>query len=193
MKRICVNCGSSPGFAPVYMEVAEKLGFILAKRNIELVYGGADVGLMGKVADTVLRSGGNVIGIIPKSFAHKVSHQGLTELHIVDSMHERKAMMFEQSDGFIALPGGFGTIEEVSELLTWSQLGLSCKPCGIINVNGYFDSLLSFFNVAVKEGFMKQEHKDMLLNDVSPEGILDKLYNYKAPVIEKWVGVKPRT
>jgi len=193
MKRICVNCGSSPGFAPVYMEVAEKLGFILAKRNIELVYGGADVGLMGKVADTVLRSGGNVIGIIPKSFAHKVSHQGLTELHIVDSMHERKAMMFEQSDGFIALPGGFGTIEEVTELLTWSQLRLSCKPCGIINVNGYFDSLLSFFNVAVKEGFMKQEHKDMLLNDVSPEGILDKLYNYKAPVIEKWVGVKPRT
>ena len=192
MKRICVNCGSSPGFAPVYMEAAEKLGFILAQRNIELVYGGADVGLMGKVADTVLQSGGNVIGIIPKSFAHKVSHQGLTELHIVDSMHERKAMMFEQSDGFIVLPGGFGTIEEVTELLTWSQLGLNCKPCGIINVNGYFDSLLTFFNVAVTEGFMKQEHKNMLLNDVSPEGILEQLYNYKAPVIEKWAGAKPR-
>lgn len=128
MKRICVNCGSSPGFDPVYMEVAEKLGSVLAKRNIELVYGGADVGLMGKVADTVLQSDGNVIGIIPKSFAHKVSHQGLTELHVVNSMHERKMMMFEKSDGFIALPGGFGTIEEVTELLTWSQLGLSCPP-----------------------------------------------------------------
>ena len=193
MKRICVNCGSSPGFSPLYMEIAEKLGQVLIECNLELVYGGADVGLMGKVADTVLKSGGTVIGIIPKSFAHKVSHQGLTELHVVGSMHERKAMMYDLSDGFIALPGGFGTIEEVAEILTWSQLGLSNKPCGIINVNGYFDKLLSFFDDAVVEGFMKQEHRDMLLTDESPKALLDKLYAYQVPSIEKWVGIKTRT
>lgn len=190
MKRICVNCGSSPGFDSVYMEMAEKLGFALAKRNVDLVYGGADVGLMGRVADAVLQSGGKAIGVIPRSFAHKVSHNGLTELHIVDSMHERKSMMFELSDGFVGMPGGFGTIEEVSELLTWSQLGLSSKPCGIINVNGYFDLLLSFFNKVVDEGFMKQEHRNMLLEDVSPEGLLNKFSDYNAPVVEKWVGVR---
>jgi len=187
MKRICVNCGSNPGSSPVYMKVAEELGSVLAKRNIGLVYGGADVGLMGKVADTVLQAGGTVVGVIPKSFAHKVSHRGLTELHVVDSMHDRKAMMFELSDGFIALPGGYGTIEEVTELLTWSQLGLSSKPCGIINVGGYFNSLLSFFDVAVKEGFVKQEHRDMLLEDISPEGILNKINDYNVPSVEKWL------
>ncbi|WP_225073794.1 TIGR00730 family Rossman fold protein [Desulfuromonas sp. CSMB_57] len=187
MKRICVNCGSNPGSSPVYMKVAEELGSVLAKRNIGLVYGGADVGLMGKVADTVLQAGGTVVGVIPKSFAHKVSHRGLTELHVVDSMHDRKAMMFELSDGFIALPGGYGTIEEVTELLTWSQLGLSSKPCGIINVSGYFNSLLSFFDFAVKEGFIKQEHRDMLLEDISPEGILNKINDYNVPSVEKWL------
>lgn len=115
MKRICVNCGSSPGYSPAYMKVAEELGSVLAKSNIGLVYGGADVGLMGKVADTVLQAGGTVVGVIPKSFAHKVSHRGLTELHVVDSMHDRKTMMFDLSNGFIALPGGYGTIEEVTE------------------------------------------------------------------------------
>ena len=193
MKRICVNCGSSPGFSPLYMEMAEKLGRALIECNLELVYGGADVGLMGKVADTVLKAGGSVIGVIPKSFAHKVSHQGLTKLHIVESMHERKSMMFDLSDGFIALPGGFGTLEEVFEILTWSQLGLSKKPCGLINVNKYFDTLLSFFDGAVTEGFMKKEHRDMLLVGESPKELLDKLYTYKAPSIEKWVGTKTRT
>ncbi len=125
MKRICVNCGSSPGYNPSYMEMAERLGNVLAKQNLELVYGGADVGLMGKLADTVLKGGASVIGVIPESFARKVSHPKLTELHIVGSMHERKSMMFELADGFIALPGGYGTIEEMSELLTWAQLGLS--------------------------------------------------------------------
>lgn len=190
MKRICVNCGSSPGFDPVYMAMAEKLGSMLSKEKIELVYGGAEVGLMGKVADAVLQSGGKVIGVIPGVLADHVAHQGLTELHIVDSMHERKAMMFDLSDGFIALPGGFGTIEEITELLTWSQLGLSSKPCGLINVNGYYDLLLTFFDGAVNEGFMKQEHRNMLLDDVSPEGILEKLHHYKAPTIKKWVDVK---
>lgn len=187
MKRICVNCGSNPGFDPSYMVMAEKLGQALIDRDLELVYGGADVGLMGKVADTVLNAGGTVIGVIPKSFAYKVSHQGISKLHIVESMHERKAMMFDLSDGFIALPGGFGTIEEVSELLTWSQLGLSAKPCGLINVCGYFDALLSFFDTAVTEGFMKQDHRNMLLVEKTPEDILDKIFAYKATFIEKWV------
>ncbi len=173
--------------------MAEKLGQALIDCNLELVYGGADVGLMGKIADTVLKAGGSVIGIIPESFAHKVSHQGLTELHIVESMHQRKAMMCDLSDGFIALPGGFGTIEELTEVLTWSQLGLNKKPCGLINVNGYFDTLLSFFDGAVAEGFMKQEHRDMLLVEESPKILLEKFYSYKVPSIEKWVGIKTRT
>ena len=193
MKRICVYCGSSPGSNPLYMEIAEELGRVLVECNLELVYGGADVGLMGKVADTVLKLGGKVIGIIPKLFAHKISHQGLTQLHIVDSMHERKAMMCNLSDGFIALPGGFGTIEEVTEILTWSQLGLNTKPCGIINVNGYFNKLLSFFDETVTAGFIKQEHRDMLLTDKSPKALLDKLYAYKAPSIKKWVRSKTIT
>lgn len=192
MKRICVNCGSSPGYNSVYMEMAERLGNALVKQNFELVYGGADVGLMGKLADAVLKGGGSVIGIIPESFARKVSHPKLTELHIVGSMHERKSMMFELADGFIALPGGYGTIEEMSELLTWAQLGLSKKPCGIINVNGYFDKLLSFFDGAVAEGFMKQEHRNMLFAEKSPEMLLKKFHTYKAPSVEKWVGVKVR-
>ena len=192
MKRICVNCGSSPGFSPVYMKMAEKLGQALVERNLELVYGGADVGLMGKVADTVLKAGGTVIGVIPKLFAQQVSHIGLTELHIVETMHERKTMMFELSDGFIALPGGFGTLEEISEVLTWSQLGISKKPCGIINVNRYYDTLLSFLDGAVTEGFMMPEHRDMLLVEESPKILLEKMYAYKAPSIKKWVGLQTR-
>ena len=175
------------------MEMAEKLGQALIECNLELVYGGANVGLMGKVADTVLKAGGSVIGVIPKSFAHKVSHQGLTKLHIVESMHERKSMMFDLSDGFIVLPGGFGTLEEVAEILTWAQLGLHSKPCGLINVDGYFDHLLSFFDNAVSNGFMKQEHRKMLLVSETPEDILDRMTAYKPPTMEKWVGVKTRT
>jgi uncharacterized protein (TIGR00730 family) len=193
MKRICVNCGSSPGSNPLYMEMAGKLGQALIERNLELVYGGADIGLMGKVADTVLKAGGPVTGIIPKSFAQKVLHQGLTKLHIVESMHERKAMMYDLSDGFVALPGGFGTIEEFTEILTWSQLGLNKKPCGLLNVDGYFDTLLSFFDNAVTEGFIKQEHRDMLLVEKSPKTLLEKFYSYKVPSTEKWVGIKTRT
>ncbi len=186
MKRVCVNCGSSSGLNPCYLRMAQELGKAILERGLELVYGGADVGLMGEVADTVLNAGGSVIGVIPKSFAHRVSHKDLTELHIVGSMHERKAMMFDLSDGFIALPGGLGTLEEVSELLTWSQIGLSRKPCGIVNVNKYFDTLLSFLDGAVAEGFMKQEHRDMLLVDDSPGALLDKFYIYEAPSVDKW-------
>jgi uncharacterized protein (TIGR00730 family) len=187
MKRICVNCGSNPGNNPAYLEMAEILGQILSNRNLELVYGGASVGLMGNVADAVIKSGGSTIGVIPKMFADKVSHQELTNLYIVDSMHERKAKMFELSDGFIALPGGFGTIEEITELLTWAQLGINKKPCGIINVDGYFDKLLTFFDRGVTDGFIKSEHREMLIVEDSPGTLLDRFEEYNAPDVKKWV------
>jgi len=193
MKRICVNCGSSLGYSNCYMAMARELGQVILENQYELVYGGADVGLMGEVAGTVLKGGGVVRGIIPESFAHKVSHQGLTELHVVGSMHERKQMMYDLSDAFVALPGGFGTLEEMSEILTWAQLGLHSKPCGLINVNGYFDLLLSFLDSAVTNGFIKQIHRDMLLVSDSTKGLLSGMESYESPTAEKWVGVKTRT
>ena len=188
MKRICVNCGSSPGFDPCHIAMAKTLGQAIVDHGLDLVYGGADVGLMGQVAETVLGGNRDVIGIIPESFAHKVSHQGLTELHVVDSMHERKAMMFDLSDAFIALPGGFGTLEEVAELMTWGQLGLNSKPCGLINVSGYFDKLLFFLDHAVSEGFMKREHREMLMVSDDPNTLINRFKGYQAPDVEKWVG-----
>ncbi len=187
MKRICVFCGSSPGFDPCYMAMARRLGKTLVDQNLELVYGGADVGLMGELADTVLEAGGVVTGVIPESFADKVSHRGLADLRVVDSMHERKNMMFELSDAFIAPPGGFGTLEEISELLTWAQLGLSKKPCGLINVGGYFDPLLLFLDGAVSNGFMNLEHREMLLVSDDPEDLLERMESYRVPKVEKWV------
>ena len=175
------------------MAMARQLGQALANGNYELIYGGADVGLMGEVANTVLKAGGVVRGVIPESFAHKVSHQGLTELRVVGSMHERKMMMFDLSDAFVALPGGFGTIEEVTEVLTWAQLGLHAKPCGLINVDGYFDPFFSFLDNAVSRGFMKPEHRKMFLISNEPEDLINQMASYKAPVVEKWVGVKTRT
>ena len=165
--------------------MARKLGQAIIENQYEMVYGGADVGLMSEVADTVLKAGGTVLGIIPESLARKVSHQGLTELHVVGSMHERKKMMFDLSDAFIALPGGFGTLEEVAELLTWAQLGLHSKPCGLINVDGYFDHLLSFLDNAVSNGFMKQEHRKMLLVSETPKDLLDQAAAYKPPTTNK--------
>lgn len=187
MKRVCVNCGSSQGLGPCYMTMAHRLGRALVDRNIELVYGGANVGLMGQVADTVMSAGGVAIGVIPESFAHKVSHQGLTELYVVNSMHERKRLMFNLSDAFIALPGGFGTLEEITEILTWAQLGLHAKPCGVINVNGYYDRLLAFFDNAVSNCFMRREHREMLLVSDTPEEILNLMESYPAPEVGKWM------
>ena len=169
------------------MAVARRLGQAIVDGNYELIYGGAEVGLMGEVANTVLKGGGVVRGIIPESFAYKVSHQGLTELLIVGTMHERKKIMFDMSDAFIALPGGYGTLEEVSELLTWAQLGLNSKPCGLINIEGYFNFLLSFLDNAVSRGFMKQQHRDMLLVASEPLSMLNQMASYKAPVVDKWV------
>ena len=192
MKRICVNCGSNSGFNGIYLEIARKLGLALVKRNLELVYGGAKVGLMGELADTVMQAGGTAIGVIPQFLADRVSHRGLTELRIVGSMHERKQIMEELSDAFIALPGGFGTLEEITELLTWAQLGFHKKPCGLLNVAGYFDSFLFFLDHTVSEGFMKQEHRNMLLVSDDPEALLDRFSFYTEPQTEKWIDLRPR-
>jgi uncharacterized protein (TIGR00730 family) len=168
------------------MNMAERLGHAIVANNYELVYGGSDVGLMRRVADTVMGAGGHAVGVIPKSFADRVSHRGLTKLHVVDSMHERKAMMFDLSDAFVALPGGFGTLEEVLEVLTWAQLGLHRKPCGLVNVDGYFDSLLAFLDHSVARGFIKRDHLDMLLVSNNPEDMLSRMETYSAPEVEKW-------
>lgn len=173
MKKICVFCGSSPGKQPEYIEVARKLAVALTKREIGLVYGGASVGIMGEIADAVLSSGGEVIGVIPQALVDKeVSHKGLSELKVVASMHERKAVMAQLSDGFIALPGGLGTLEELFEVLTWAQLGFHEKPCGLLNVNGYYDQLCFFLDHAVEEEFVKTSHRKMLLTGDSPEALL---------------------
>ena len=195
LRRICVFCGSNAGFDPCYAEAARALGRALVGRHLELVYGGSRTGLMGAVADTVIQGGGSVIGVIPASFAAKVSHQGLNDLRIVGSMHERKAVMFDVGDAFVALPGGLGTLEELSELLTWTQLGLNDKPCGMINVRGYFDSLLAFLDRAVATGFLHREHRHALLVDTSAEALLDRLSTYRAPSREKWIrpGERPPT
>ncbi|HUF48203.1 MAG TPA: TIGR00730 family Rossman fold protein [Vicinamibacterales bacterium] len=188
MQHVCVFAGSSAGRRPAYTTAAADLGRALAAREIELVYGGARVGLMGILADAVLASGGRVFGVIPAALALKeVAHDGLTELRVVQSMHERKALMADRSDGFIALPGGLGTWEEFFEILTWGQLGLHRKPCGLLNVGGYFDPLLCFVAHAVAEGFVTPEHAAMISVASAPEALLGKLATATLPVVEKWL------
>jgi hypothetical protein len=165
------------------------LGHELARRDIGLVYGGASVGVMGAVADGVLDRGGNAIGVLPHFFATKeVAHSGLDELLIVNSMHERKARMAELSDGFIALPGGWGTIEEIFEMLTWAQLGHHEKPCGLLNIESYYDDLFSFLEKAMEEQFVREEYRPMMMMDTSPAGLLDRFGSYRAPRVKKWIG-----
>jgi uncharacterized protein (TIGR00730 family) len=188
VKRICVFAGSSPGANDAYRKAAVELGEALAERDVELVYGGGCVGLMGVLADAALARGGRVTGVIPHTLMlREVGHRALTELHVVDSMHERKAMMAELSDGFIALPGGFGTLEETFEILTWAQLGLHGHPCGLLNVEGYFDSLLAFLDHSVQEAFLRDVHRAMLLVEDSPRSLLDRFAAYRAPVVAKWL------
>jgi uncharacterized protein (TIGR00730 family) len=187
MQRICVYCGSSPGSNQAYAEAAQNLAAVLVQNNIELVYGGAHKGTMGILADAVLERGGAVHGVIPKMLQEKeIAHTGLTELHVVNSMHERKSMMAALSDGFIALPGGFGTLEELIEIVTWGQLRFHEKPCGVLNVNGYFDKLLEFLDHMQAEGFLKAENRAMLLADVDPAGLIRQFEEYSAPSVEKW-------
>ncbi len=176
MKRICVYCGSSPGNQPVYVQSAQSLGANLAARSIGLVYGGASVGLMGKIADAVLENGGEVIGVIPGSLKDReIAHHGLTELKIVDSMHERKEAMAQLSDGFIALPGGFGTLEEMFEALTWNQLAIQDKPCGLLNINGYYDALCQFLDHSLNQGFIKPHHRSLLITHKEPDHLIDDM------------------
>ena len=189
MKMICVYCGSNPGRLPEYRDAARLLGYEMAGRGLGLVYGGASIGVMGAVADAVLERGGQAIGVIPYSLATKeVSHDGLDELIVVDSMHERKAKMAELSDGFIALPGGWGTIEEIFEMLTWAQLGFHEKPCGLLNAASYYDHLFAFLENAIEQQFVKEEYRPMIMMDEAPGALLDRFEHYRAPKVKKWIG-----
>jgi uncharacterized protein (TIGR00730 family) len=184
ISALCVFCGSSSGRRPDYIAASEDLADQLLKRDITLIYGGAHVGTMGSLADRMLAGGGRVIGVIPQALVDiEVAHKGLTDLQIVPDMHARKAAMAAQSDGFIALPGGLGTYEELFEVLTWAQLGFHQKPCGVINVAGFYDGLADFLNHAATEGFMRQTHRDLLLADESASALLDQFMVYK-PVAE---------
>lgn len=190
MERICVFCGSSPGAKQDYIQAARLLGFTLAKRNITLVYGGASVGIMGQLAKACLEAGGEVIGVIPKKLVEmEVAYTHLAQLHVVESMHERKSQMAELADGFIALPGGLGTIEEFFEVLTWAQLGMHQKPCGLLNICQYYDKLIGFLNQAVEQQFVEVAHLEMIQIDESPDGLLKKFETYQAPQTNKaaWV------
>jgi uncharacterized protein (TIGR00730 family) len=188
MKRITVFCGSSSGTEAIYTSQATLLGKTLANRNIELVYGGAKVGLMGAVADGVLNSGGKVIGVLPNFLRSKeIAHPELTQLIVVDTMHDRKTQMNDLSDGVIALPGGFGTLDELFEMLTWEQLGLHQKPIAILNVDGYYDALLVFIQTMVNKGLLKEVNQQMLLVSNSIDDLLDKMENYVAPTVGKWI------
>ena len=193
MKSICVFCGSNAGNQPIYRSEAEKLGRLLAARGIELVYGGGNVGLMGAVADACLEAGGTVVGVIPQALMGKevagrpVDHRTLTRLEVVDSMHTRKARMAELAEGFIALPGGFGTFEEFCEILTWGQLGFHAKPMGLLNVNGFYDPLLAMFYRAVADGFLRLQNRAMALADSDIEGLLAAMAAYRAEPVSKWL------
>jgi len=186
IKRICVYCGSSFGADPAYEQAARVVGMLLAKRGLTLVYGGGKVGLMGEIARTVIADGGEVIGVIPRGLANKeVAFTGISDLRLVDNMHERKAMMADLADAFIALPGGLGTLEEVAEILTWSQLGLHEKPCGLLNVGGYFDPLLAFLDRMVEAHFLHAVHRKMLVVHTNPEALLAAFATYTPPRADK--------
>jgi uncharacterized protein (TIGR00730 family) len=193
MKRICVFCGSSSGSRPEYRAAAEEMGAELVRRNIGLVYGGTHVGLMGALADAVLAAGGEAVGVIPENLmAREVGHKGLTKLHVVRSMHERKALMADLSDAFVALPGGFGTLEEFCEVVTWAQLGLHAKPCGILNVLGYYSPLLAMFDHAVQERFLKPENRALVLARDSVVELLRALDEWRPVRVEKWLDRETR-
>ena len=188
LSALCVFCGSNPGADPVYAENARRMGQILANRSITAVYGGGRVGLMGALADAVLEAGGRVIGVIPEALKRReVAHQGLTELRVVQTMHERKQIMADLSDGFIAMPGGFGTFEEFCEVLTWSQLGLHTKPCGLLNVKGYYTGLLALFDHALTEQLLHPRNRAMVIAEPEPKALLDAMVRYRAPAVEKWL------
>jgi uncharacterized protein (TIGR00730 family) len=189
LKRVCVFCGSSAGVRPAYGAAARRMGTLLAERGIGLVYGGGKVGLMGAMADAAMAAGGEVIGIIPEGLmAREVGHGGVTELRVVRTMHERKAMMADLSDAFVALPGGFGTFEEYFEVLTWAQLGIHPKPCGLLDVEGYYAPFLAMLDHAVAEGFVRPEHRASVRVAAEPERMLGLLAAFEPPATPKWMG-----
>lgn len=188
MQSICVFAGSSAGRLPTYAEAAATLGREISGRGMRLVYGGGKVGMMGVVADAALAAGAEVIGVIPETLMRReVAHDGLTELRVVRSMHERKALMDELSDGVVALPGGLGTLEELFEMLTWSQLGLHAKPCGLLNADGYYDALLRFLDHVQHEGFVQARHRGLLLCATGAAALLDEMAVWRAPAVERWL------
>ena len=189
LKSLCVFCGSSAGVAPRHADAARDMGATLARAGVGLVYGGGAVGLMGIVADSVMAAGGTVIGVIPKALADlEVAHHGLTRLHIVASMHERKAMMADLSDGFIAMAGGIGTLEELFEIWTWGQLGDHQKPVAMLNVGGFYDPLIGFLDMVVEAGFFRPQHRAMLVVDDEPARLIDRMRDYRPPHLGKWIG-----
>ena len=186
--RVCVFCGSNSGSDSAYVDAARTLGRLFAREGIALVYGGGSVGLMGEVADAMLGAGGEVIGVIPHAlWAREVGHRGLTDLRIVETMHERKAMMADLADAFIALPGGLGTLEEIFEIWTWAQLGLHAKPLGFLDVNGFYKPLMQFLDRAVRERFVREEHRGIAMIDADPEALLQRFESWKPPRVEKWI------
>ena len=190
IRRLAVFCGSNPGARPEYVEGARALGRLLCQRRVGVVYGGSSVGLMAALAETVLEEGGDIIGVIPKMLVEReVAHRALSDLRIVGSMHERKALMAELSDGFVALPGGIGTLEEFFEIWTWAQLGVHDKPCGLLNIAGYFDPLLEFLDRAVEEKFVRDVHRSMVIVESDAAALLDRFESYEAPKVVKWVNV----
>jgi uncharacterized protein (TIGR00730 family) len=188
MQRLCVFCGSSPGSDPAFLAAAEAVGRALARDRIELVYGGGNVGLMGILADAALKAGGRVTGVIPRFLlAKELGHRGVTDLRIVESMHERKALMADLSDGFLALPGGFGTLDEFCEILTWGQLGLHTKPCGLLNVAGFYDAFLAQIDRAVQDRLVRPEHRNLILADDAVDNLLARMRHQKPVETPKWL------
>lgn len=188
LNRVCVFCGSSAGSRPAYAAAARELGEALVRRGLGLVYGGGGVGLMGVLADTVLAAGGEVIGVIPQALVDReVASPRVADLRVVDSMHERKAMMAELADAFVALPGGLGTLEELFEVLTWAQLGIHGKPCGLLDSEGYYAPLVAHLDHAVAERFVRSEHRELLVVERRPEALLDRLATHRPPAVAKWL------
>jgi uncharacterized protein (TIGR00730 family) len=188
VRRVCVYAGSNPGSDPAYADAARALAALMAERGLGLVYGGGKVGLMGVLADTILAHDGEAIGVMPQALIDReIGHTGLTELKVVHSMHERKALMADLSDGFVAVPGGIGTLEELIEVYTWSQLGIHDKGCGVLNVRGYYDALAAFLDHAVSEGFLRPQHRATLTVAEDPGELLDALANYTPPRVGKWL------
>ena len=191
--NLCVFCGSAVGARPAYTEAAQRLGALMVERGIGLVYGGGNIGLMGVVADAVMSAGGSVTGVIPRNLlAREIGHAGITDLRVVDTMHQRKALMADLSAGFVALPGGYGTFEEFFEVVTWTQLGLHRKGCGLLNLDGYYDPFVAMLDRAVKDGFIKPENRSLVLDDTSPARLLDRVLKFSPPATEQWLDRKSR-